>query len=344
MAMPDAQLAVTKSVRVVPSMAAGINAPERPADERLVTPESASVRRLAQVLERYAPHDGRFELRRPGVFALRWSRPSHAPVHVTQRPALCVVAQGGKLMMLGNEMFAYDAARMLVFSVDLPVTAQVTTASPKAPYLGFKLEFDPRRVAELATRVPPDRSPIPASTRGLYVGHTSEAMVDAVTRLLLAMGQESDTDLYAPLIIDEILIRLLRSPVGGRVAQIGNAESRLHRIATAINWLREHYAQPTSVDELARLVHMSVSSFHQHFKTVTSMSPVQYQKVMRLHEARRLMLFHDREAADAARMVGYLSASQFSREYARFFGQAPMRDVALLRAESGTATPVAKPS
>ena len=139
--------------------------------------------------------------------------------------------------------------------------------------------------------------------------------------------------------------RLLRSPVGARVAQIGSAESRLHRIATAINWLREHYAQPTSVDELARLVHMSVSSFHQHFKTVTSMSPVQYQKVMRLHEARRLMLFHDREAADAARMVGYLSASQFSREYARFFGQAPMRDVALLRAESAAvAPPVPKPS
>jgi len=306
----------------------------RPAAEPFVTPDSTSVRRLALVLERLAPYDGRFELRRPGVFALRWSRASHEPVLVTQRPALCLIAQGGKLTMLGNETFAYDAARMLVFSVDLPVTAQVTTASPKTPYLGFKLEFDPHRVAELAKRVYPEGSPAPAPTRGLYTGPTPEAIVDAVTRLLLAMGQQSDTDLYAPLIIDEILLRLLRSPVGGRVAQIGRADSRLHRIAQAITWLREYYAQPTSVEELARLVHMSVSSFHQHFKTVTSMSPVQYQKVMRLHEARRLMLFEEMEAGEAARMVGYLSASQFSREYARFFGRAPMRDVSLLRAES----------
>ena len=117
---------------------------------------------------------------------------------------------------------------------------------------------------------------------------------------------------------------------------MGQAESGLHRVAQAVNWLREHYAQPTSVDELARLVHMSVSSFHQHFKAVTSMSPLQYQKVMRLHEARRLLLFQGMDAGSAGRMVGYLSASQFSREYARFFGRAPMRDVSLLRGERTT--------
>jgi AraC-like DNA-binding protein len=306
----------------------------------LVTPGSVSVRRLAHVLARLAPHDGRFELRRPGVFALRWSRPSHEPVHVTQRPALCVVAQGSKLTMLGSETFAYDAARMLVFSVDLPVSAQVTTASAHAPYLGFKLEFDPYRVAELAARVYPESVPKPTSERGLYVGHTTEAIVDAVTRLLLAMDHPADTELVAPLVIDEILIRLLRSPVGGRVAQIGRAESGLHRVAQAVNLLREHYAQPTSVDALASLVHMSASSFHQHFKAVTSMSPLQYQKVMRLHEARRLMLFQGMDAGSAGRMVGYLSPSQFSREYARFFGRAPMRDVSLLRGE-GVGPPVA---
>lgn len=311
--------------------------------DRLVTPSSSSVRRLAQVLMRFAPHDGRFELRRPGVFALRWSRPSHEPVHLTQRPALCVVAQGGKLTMLGSETFAYDAATMLVFSVDLPVSAQVTDASARVPYLGFKLEFDPYRVAELAARVYPDGAPKPASERGLYVGDTTEAIVDAVTRLLLAMGQPADTELVAPLIIDEILIRLLRSPVGARVAQIGQAESGLHRVAQAVNFLREHFAQPTCVDELASLVHMSVSSFHQHFKAVTSMSPLQYQKVVRLHEARRLMLFQGTDAGSAGRLVGYLSASQFSREYARFFGRAPMRDVSLLRAD-GVASATARPA
>lgn len=134
--------------------------------DHVVTPDSPSVRRLAQVLARYAPHDGRFELRRPGVFALRWSRPNHEPVHATQRPALCVVAQGGKLMMLGSEAFAYDAAKMLVFSVDLPVTAQVTTASASAPYLGFKLEFDPYRVAELALKVYPGARRNPRRNEG----------------------------------------------------------------------------------------------------------------------------------------------------------------------------------
>ncbi len=334
--MPDVQLpaAPTYDARLSPAPTSDSGPLDRqPALDQLVTANSASVRRLAQVLARYAPHDGRFELRRPGVFALRWSRPSHEPVHVTQRPALCVVAQGGKLTMLGSETFAYDAARMLVFSVDLPVTAQVTTASPSAPYLGFKLEFDPFRVAELARRVYPAGVPTPSAARGLYVGHTTEAMVDAVTRLLLAMGQPADAELLAPLVIDEILIRLLRGPVGGRVAQIGLAESGLHRVAQAVNWLREHFAQPTSVEDLARLVHMSLSSFHQHFKAVTSMSPLQYQKVMRLHEARRLMLFQGMDAGGAGRMVGYLSASQFSREYARFFGRAPMRDVSVMRSE-----------
>ena len=304
-----------------------------PAPDQLVTPDSMSVRRLADLLARYAPYDGRFELRRTGVFALRWSRPSHEPVHVTQRPALCLVAQGGKVAMLGTETFAYDAARMLVFSVDLPIAAQVTAASAEAPYLGFKLEFDPYRVAELTLKVHPHGTPRPPSERGLYVGHTTEAIVDAVTRLLVSMAHPADTELVAPLIIDEILIRLLRSPVGARVAQIGQAESGLHRIAQAVAWLREHYAQPTGVEELAKLVNMSVSSFHQHFKAVTSMSPLQYQKVMRLHEARRLMLFQGIDAGRACRLVGYVSPSQFSREYARFFGRAPMRDVSLLRAE-----------
>jgi len=152
-----------------------------------------------------------------------------------------------------------------------------------------------------------------------------------VTRLLDLMAQSEDANLLGPLVVDEILIRLLRTPIGHRIAQIGRAGSGVQRIAEAATWIRGHFAQPVTVGEMSAAVHMSASSFHQRFKAVTTMSPLQYQKVVRLHEARRFMLFHDMDASEACRRVGYLSASQFSREYHRFFGAAPSKDVARLR-------------
>jgi transcriptional regulator GlxA family with amidase domain len=148
------------------------------------------------------------------------------------------------------------------------------------------------------------------------------------------LAQPSDVELLAPLVVDEILIRLLRSPIGARVAQMGFAESSVQRIAKAISWLRDNFSQPIRVEELAELVHMSPSSFYEHFKSVTSMSPLQYQKVLRLQEARRLMLSAMMDASAASQRGGYLSASQFSREYGRFFGSAPTRDISRLRNDS----------
>jgi transcriptional regulator GlxA family with amidase domain len=163
-------------------------------------------------------------------------------------------------------------------------------------------------------------------------------IVNAATRLMECLGQPRDVELVAPLIVDEILIRLLRSRIGARVAQMGFAESSVQRIAKAISWLRENFSQPMKVEELAELVNMSVSSFHEHFRSVTSMSPLQYQKTLRLQEARRLMLSAMMDASAASRRVGYLSASQFSREYSRFFGSAPTKDMAQMRQEmSGSA-------
>jgi AraC-like DNA-binding protein len=214
----------------------------------------------------------------------------------------------------------------------------VTRASRREPFLGFKLDLDPARVAELAARVYPHGVPRPSDNRGLYVGHATDAIIDAVTRLLELMVHAEDADLLGPLVVDEILIRLLRTPIGTRVAQIGQPKSGVQRVAEAVTWIRAHFAQPVTVDEMAASVHMSASSFHQRFKAVTSMSPLQYQKVLRLHEARRLMLFQRTDASDACRRVGYLSPSQFSREYARFFGSAPTKDIARLR-EEGFAPP-----
>ena len=209
------------------------------------------------------------------------------PVHATLGPSLCIVAQGAKVVMLGDDVLEYDPARLLVFAVDLPVSGQVTRASPKDPFLGFKLDLDPARVAELAARVYPHGVPRPSDNRGLYVGHATDAMIEAVTRLLDLMARAEDADLLGPLVVDEILIRLLRSPIGTRVAQIGQPTSGVHRVAAAVSWIRAHFAQPVTVDEMAASVRMSASSFHQRFKTVTSLSPLQYQKVLRLHEARR---------------------------------------------------------
>jgi AraC-like DNA-binding protein len=220
---------------------------------------------------------------------------------------------------------------MLVFSVALPVAAQITQASHSEPYLALRLDFDPHKIAELVLRVFPHGLPPVQERKAAYVAPLDASIVDAATRLMECLAQPGDADLLAPLVVDEILIRLLRSSIGPRVAQMGFAESTVHRVAKAISWLRANFSQPVKVEELAELVHMSVSSFHEHFKSITSMSPLQYQKVLRLQEARRLMLSAMTDAAAASQRVGYLSASQFSREYSRFFGSAPTKDIARLR-------------
>ncbi len=292
------------------------------------------VGRLATLIRAYTPHDGRFELRIRGVHVIRVSRPNPELVHALQQPALCIVAQGAKSVLLGQEVYEYDASRMLVYSVDLPVAAQVTRATPSEPYLSFKLDLDAHKIAELVSKVYPHGLPHVRESRGVWVGQIDMRIVNAATRLLELMAQPGEAELLAPLVIEEILIRLLRSPVGVRVAQIGLTESNAHGVAKAVSWLRANFSQPMKVEELAELAHMSVSSFHQHFKAVTSMSPLQFQKVLRLQEARRLMLSRMMDAGSASWHVGYQSASQFSREYGRFFGSAPTKDIARLREHS----------
>ena len=173
-----------------------------------------ALRGLANQLAHYAPHDGMFPLRLPGTYAIRLSQMNTEPAYATLGPSLCLVAQGAKALMLGNEVFEYDPARMLVFAVDLPVSGQVTRASRREPYLGFRLDLDPARVAELAARVFPRGVPKASDNRGLFVGRATDDIIDAVTRLLTLMARPEDADLLGPLVVDEILIRLLRTPIG----------------------------------------------------------------------------------------------------------------------------------
>jgi len=289
---------------------------------------------LARLIAAYAPHDGSFELRIPGLTVSRASRTNTECAHALRLPCLCFIAQGAKTVIVGEEVYEYDASRMLVFSVALPVAAQVTQASYSEPYLAIRLDLDPHKIAELVLKVFPRGVPPVQERSAVYVAPMDVSIVNAATRLMECLAQPGDAELLAPLVVDEILIRLLRSPIGVRVAQMGFAESSLHRVAKAVSWLRSNFSQPMKVEELAELVNMSVSSFHEHFKCVTSMSPLQYQKMLRLQEARRLMLSTMTDAGTASQRVGYLSASQFSREYSRFFGNAPTKDIAKLLNDS----------
>jgi len=222
------------------------------------------------------------------------------------------------------------------------VAGQIVRASQREPFLALKLCLDPYKIAELALKVFPHGVPGTRDSRGLLVGQATTAIVDAAARLVESMADPVDAELLAPLAVDEILIRLLRSAIGVRIAQIGQTESGVQRVAKAVSWVRENFAQPMAIESLADLAHMSLSSFHQHFKAVTSMSPLQYQKVLRLHEARRLMLSQMLDAGVAGRQVGYLSASQFSREYNRLFGAAPTRDIAKLRQDGAASDGIAR--
>jgi len=303
--------------------------PTHPAPEE--APQEQSLGRLAMLLAAHAPYDGAFELRVPGLYVVRRSRPTRELERATVMPAVCIVAQGAKTVMLGREVYTYDATRLAAYAVDLPIAGQVIRASPREPFLVLVLRLDPYKIAELTLKVYPHGVPTPRDSRGVIVGPANTAIVDAAARLVELMAHPEDAELVAPLVVDEILIRLLRSAIGPRIAQVGRQGSGMHRVAKAVSWVREHFAQPITLEDLAGLVHMSVSSFHQHFKAVTTMTPLQYQKVLRLQEARRLMLSRLLDAGSAARQVGYLSASQFSREYTRLFGTAPTRDVAKLR-------------
>lgn len=289
--------------------------------------------RLARLLALNAPQDGSFETCIPGVHAIRASTASTELVHGLHRPALCIVAQGTKTVMLGDESYEYDPSRMMIFSLDLPIAAMIRQASVAAPYLSFRLDFNQQRLAELILKAYPDGVPAMrkdvAERRAVVVAQAGEAIVDAAARLMALAGQPEDAALLAPLAIDEIVLRLLRGPFGARLAQLGRVES--HRIGKVVDWIRRHYEQPIRIEDMAALAHMSPSSLHEHFKSLTSMSPLQFQKTLRLQEARRLMLATGMDAGLACQRVGYASPSQFSREYARHFGSAPTKDMLRLR-------------
>ena len=295
--------------------------------------QAIGIATLAKFIGDVVPRDATVALRMPGVHAARVSQPNHEAVHLVQQASLCLVAQGAKSVVIGEETYRYEAGQMALYSVDVPIAGRVTRASYAEPYLVLMIDLDAEKIAELVPKLFPDGVSRPRDTRALYVADADAHIIDAAARLVELIEQPVEAELLAPLRRDEILIRLLRSPMGSRVAHIGQAGSSMQRIANAVSWLRTNFDQPANIEDLAKLVNMSVTSFHRQFKAITGMSPLQYQKTLRLQEARRLMLTSMMDAGAAGRRVGYMSAAQFSREYSRFFGSAPTRDIHRLRTE-----------
>lgn len=293
---------------------------------------------LAACIERLTPGDGVHPTVMGRLKLLRISSCSELS-HTLHEPAVCIPVQGRKRVLLADEVTVYDAEDYLVVSQEMPISSQVMDASPEAPYLCVRLTFSPGEVAALMhdiNHAPTTRSTT-GCTRALYTAPTNLALLDAVLRLVRLLDTPQDIAALGPLVEREILYRLLTGPEGWRLAQIGMPDGQGPRIAEVIAWLRAHYREPLKIEQLAASVHMSGSSLHRHFRSVTAMSPLQFQKHLRLQEARRLMLIDGADATSACYHVGYESASQFSREYARKFGAPPARDMRRMRQDAAGA-------
>lgn len=290
------------------------------------------IRELATLIARHRPDDGMRRTEVPGMWLIRSARPTE-PLHVVHAPAVCIIAQGEKLVSLAGADYRYDPAKVLVVSVDLPVTGCVTRASPGEPYLCLRVDLDPQLLAALELDLParPPARTRAAPVRGLFLSETTPALADLGVRLVRLLDTPQDIAVLAPLLLKELHYRLLTGEHADVVRHIACREGRMAQVTRAICWIKEHYQRPLSVERLASDVGMSPSTLHEHFKAVTSLSPLQYQKQLRLQEARRLMLTGLKDAAGAGHAVGYESSSQFSREYARFFGMPPGRDSMRLR-------------
>ena len=257
------------------------------------------------------------------------------PTSYMYEPSICLIAQGAKRVLLGDDTYVLDVHHFLITSVDLPTVVQIIKASREKPYLGLILKLDRREISQLMvdSHLPPPRAQ--QSSRGMAIGEVTLPLLIAFQRLIDLLAAPQDIPILAPIIQREILYRLLVGDQGARLRQIASAGSQSHQIAQAIEWLKSHYTLPLRIDDLAAQVHMSPSTFHHHFRALTAMSPLQYQKWLRLNEARRLMLTERLDAATAAFQVGYESPSQFSREYSRLFGAPPLRDITYLRQMAG---------
>ncbi|AFH60333.1 AraC family transcriptional regulator N-terminal domain-containing protein [Paenibacillus caseinilyticus] len=286
---------------------------------------------LAQIINRHIKIDGVHTTAIPSLVFVRDSNGS-VPRHGVYKPSFCIVVQGAKEVWLGQDCFKYNPADYLISSVHLPVIAQVTEASPDVPYLGFILEFTANQILEILRDSEIRVGPKENVKRGMFVSRMEPPLLDAVIRLARLLDSPKDIPTLAPLFTKEILYRVLQGQHGVRLEQIAVEGSSAHQINEVIEHITNNFDKSFRIEDLAEKVNMSVSSLHRHFKEITAVSPVQFQKQLRLQEARRLLLTESADAGDVAFRVGYESPSQFSREYSRMFGFPPKQDMNRLKA------------
>lgn len=285
---------------------------------------------LLERLARILLDDGALELVE-GLFLARLTKPMESTLALYQ-PALCFVVQGRKQVLVGEEVLWYDPGNYLLFTVDLPVVFRVEEASKEKPYFGMRLNLDPALVTSMMMEAGAEIRKSDASVKAIGVNSLNADLLDAVVRLVRLADNPGQQRILAPLIKREIVFRLLAGGEGARLSHLVVAsKGATRRISRAIGRLREHYNEPLKIEEIARELGMSVSGFHHHFKSVTAMSPLQFQKQIRLQEARRLMLSEDFDAASAGHRVGYEDPAYFSRDYKKLFGVPPQRDIARLQ-------------
>jgi AraC-like DNA-binding protein len=266
----------------------------------------------------------------PGLSLFKREEPTE-PISGMYEPSICMVAQGAKRVHLGEDIYVYDARHYLITAVHLPTVVRIIEASREKPYLGLRLKFDQHELSRLMvdSHLPAPRTQ--QSSRGMATGEVTLPLLNVVQRLIDLLGEEQDIPILAPVIQREILYRLLVGDQGARLRQIASAGSQSQQVARAIDWLKENFNQSLRIEDLAAQARMSTSTFHHHFRAMTALSPLQFQKQLRLQEARRLMLAEHVDAGTAAFEVGYESPSQFSREYSRLFGSPPRKDIEKLR-------------
>ena len=266
----------------------------------------------------------------PGLSLFQRNEPTQ-PESRMYEPRICLIAQGAKRVLLGDDTYVYGERHFLITSVNLPTVVQITKASREKPCLGLILKLDQREISQLMVDSNLPLSRPQQSSRGMATGEVTLPLLTAFQRLVDLLAEPKDIPILAPIIQREIFYRLLVGDQGPRLRQIASAGSQSQQIARAIDWLKDNFTRPLRIDDLATQVNMSTSTFHHHYRTLTAMSPLQYQKWLRLNEARRLMLIENQDAATVAFQVGYESPSQFSREYGRLFGAPPLRDITSLR-------------
>jgi len=295
---------------------------------------SAQRAELVRLVERFVSGDGMHPTAIEPLYLIRCEQPGEMTYGV-HKPALCIVVQGGKEVRLADELYCYDPLHYLVVSVALPVSGCVIRASSDEPYICIRLDIDPPLIAALVTEANP-AAPAAEDTsgRGLYLDRIDAPLLDATLRLVRLLSNPKDIPVLAPLALREIFYRLLCGPQGHHLQAVALRGSQSHRVNDAIEWLNRNYVEPLRIEELARRVNLSSSSLHHRFKALTAMSPLQYQKQLRLQEARRLLVAEGLDVSAAGYRVGYESPSQFSREYSRLFGASPVKDLARLRSSA----------